>query len=87
MLRKIRQPKSRISNFIDNFSENCDGGGQNLLNLKAPNPPPSPLSKGGVKTKAKISFEIIIISSSINIWQVRPLLENFFMVRGGDKSP
>ena len=46
MLRKIRQPKSRISNFIDNFSENCDGGGQNLLNLKAPNPPPAPLAKG-----------------------------------------
>ena len=44
MLRKIRQQKT-LSNFVDNFSENCDAGGQNLLNLKAPNPP-APLAKG-----------------------------------------
>jgi hypothetical protein len=54
MLRKIRQQKT-LSNFVDNFSENCDGGGQNLLNLKAPNPP-SPLSKGGERQKRKTNY-------------------------------
>ena len=37
--------KKTLSNFVDNFSENCDDGGQNLLNLKAPNPP-TPFAKG-----------------------------------------
>ena len=45
MLRVFQQPKSRLLKNLDNFSENCDDGGQNLLNLKAPNPPAT-LAKG-----------------------------------------